>query len=204
MLRTPHPGSSVRRGRRGVNSWDPRSIKSDENKATFFQGIKRFCSGPIRTKGRYVMVRTLPVGITGFRVQSDYVGYDEIVVRGGEFKPGEATVNTRNPHVPKPVGLTREAPGYAYSVLPFSEMFAEGPLVPGITPYSFLGEDECHLSVGGTCVIGYQGMAATTEPIVRRRTRDRQAAVGDLQSGRLPSPGINAPAGRPPGSGAPR
>ena len=152
------------------NTWDPGPPIDESLREKFFKGVKTFTSGPVRTSGRYVMVRTFPALVAGKRILREsmagtYVGYDEIVVRRGEFDVGAISVDRTRAYVCEPAELPPEVLGYRCSTIPWEDLFRDGPLFVGATPYAYLREDEFHLSVGGTYVLAFEPRSNTKEPV---------------------------------------
>ncbi|MDP6778457.1 MAG: hypothetical protein QGI83_17005, partial [Candidatus Latescibacteria bacterium] len=89
-----------------VNPEDP--VEWDGTEAALkshYSGVMKFSSGPIRAKGRYVMVRTYPPGRGRY---AGYVGYDEIAVVKGDFEPDAAEEDTGEVYVVDPGGFEDE------------------------------------------------------------------------------------------------
>ena len=136
-----------------LNTQDP-ALATSENKKKFFSGIKTFSSGHIKTKGRYVLVRTY--GIPGNPAQpgvvfANYIGHDEITVTAGKFSPKSVKLNYKNAialHAP----ISEKLTGYPYHARPWSKLFAKTPLRFLLVPNSFNGSKTYQLSVGGIYV----------------------------------------------------
>ncbi len=136
-----------------INSTDPK-LPTAANKSKFFTGIKTFSSGPIKTKGRYVMVRTY--GVTGNPnepgvVYANYIGHDEITVTAGDFNPGKVKLNFSTA-----ISLDKTVPetltGYPYRRRAWGKLFAKTPLRFLLVPNSFNGSTSYQMSVGGVYV----------------------------------------------------
>ena len=141
-----------------LNTWDPKLPVTEADREKFFKGAKVYTSGPIKAKGRYVMVRTFPSPVTGrpprlaTQTGSTSVYVDEIVVRRGQFAVQSVELDPTRALVRGPLELPPDVLGYRYSAIPWDELFREGPVFLGATPYAYIREDEFHLSVGGVYV----------------------------------------------------
>ncbi len=133
-----------------TNTEDP-ALATAENKKDFFTGIKTFSSGPVKTKGRYVLIRTY--GIAGNPAQpglvfANYLGHDEITVKAGKFPLSSVKVDYNQAiSLNKPIDETLT--GYPYNSRPWSKLFAQTPLRFMLVPNSFNGSKTYQMSVGG-------------------------------------------------------
>ncbi|MBM4089687.1 MAG: hypothetical protein FJ276_09705 [Planctomycetes bacterium] len=145
-----------------ANAWDAQTWTAELGEDDFFSGVKKFSSGPLKTSGRYVMVRAFPAFIGGQKqkfevsLRSNYIGFDEIVVRKGEFSSEEAQKPAGKPFVPAADDLPSEVLGYRYGAIPYHEVFKDGPFFMTPTPYGYLREPEFHLSQGGVFIMAFQ------------------------------------------------
>ena len=138
------------------NTWDPPELKERSELSKYFKGVKLWSSGPIRTKGRYVMIKTYPMGPNPGGINPGHISCDEIGVMRGPFDIKDVHVDTSKPYVPSTTtGLPSGALGYRYAMLPWSEIFREGPLFYALNPYELLLEKEYHLSVGGAYILSW-------------------------------------------------
>lgn len=166
-----------------VNDFDPRTEDDLAAGKRLFRGAKLFRSGPLRTRGRYVMVKTLPASVAssrlaGNKLREGVVAYDEIVVRRGAFDPRDVEIDPRDPYRPDTPELPADVLGYRFTAPSWTETFAEGPLSVGIAPTSFIGDSEYHLSVGGTYLISFRGMLDGVDRVADLRYRiDLPASV---------------------------
>jgi len=152
------------------NTWDPKPPVTETDRDRFFRGVKTFSSGPIKAKGRFVMVRTFPPFLQGkgqleTSVNFTYVGHDEIVVERGDFPLDDVVTDQSKPYVPEPPDLPADILGYRCLAVRWEDLFREGPLFLGPTPYAYVGEDEFHLSVGGTYVLAFEPMKNTNDHV---------------------------------------
>ncbi len=133
-----------------LNTQDP-ALATTENKKDFFTGIKTFSSAPIKTKGRYVLVRTY--GIPGNPAQpglvyANYIGHDEITVKAGNFSTNSIKLNSKNAiSLNKPVD--ESLTGYPFNQRKWGKLFAQTPLRFLLVPNSFNGNKTYQMSVGG-------------------------------------------------------
>jgi hypothetical protein len=148
-----------------VNPWDPTDLETKADKAKFFKGKKKFTSGPIKAVGRYVMVRTFACGINKFRVRQYQFAYDEVVVLRGGFDVSKVKVDRSRPYTLADESLPPRSLGYRYSKLTWDELWQDGPLYMGVSPYEPLRDNEYHLSLGGVYVVPWQWEKATNDPI---------------------------------------
>lgn len=146
------------------NTWDPPELKERAELAKFFKGVKLWSSGPIRTKGRYVMIKTYPLGANEAGIKPGHIGCDEIGVMQGRFHVEEAQVDSSRPYVPAATGLPPDVLGYRYAVLPWAEMFREGPLFYALNPYELLMENEYHLSIDGVYIMTWYPVVNSSVP----------------------------------------
>jgi hypothetical protein len=136
-----------------LNTQDP-ALATAENKKDFYTGIKIFSSGPIKTKGRYVLVRTY--GIPGNPAQpglvfANYIGHDEITVKAGDFPIKSVILNDKNTiSLNKPVD--ESLTGYPFNHRAWGKLFAQTPLRFLLVPNSFNGSKTYEMSVGGVYV----------------------------------------------------
>ena len=121
-------GETFYRAAETKNTWDPPELNERSQLAKFFKGVKLWSSGPIRTKGRYVMIRTYPLGPNEAGINPGHIGCDEIGVMLGRFRVEKTQVDRSKPYVPSATGLPSDVLGYQYAVLPWGEMFRKGPL----------------------------------------------------------------------------
>ena len=146
------------------NTTDPGALEVQADTRRFARGSHRFGTGPIRARGRYVRVESVPTGFTRFRAKGTTVGFDEIVVRRGDFDPAELGPANHWARATTPDALPEDVLGLGYGALAWDEMFREGPLFFGATPYTFLRDDRYHLSAGGTFVLVFQSLASRAGP----------------------------------------
>jgi len=146
-------GETFYRAAEAKNTWDPPDLKDRSQLAKFFTGVKLWSSGPIRTKGRYVMIKTYPLGQNDAGINPGHVGCDEIGVMLSRFRVQETKVDRSKRYVPSATGLPSDVLGYRYALLPWDEMFREGPLLYALNPYELLMENEYHLSIDGVYIM---------------------------------------------------
>lgn len=133
-----------------LNTQDP-TLATAENKKDFYTGIKTFSSGPIKTKGRYVLVRTY--GIPGNPAQpglvfANYIGHDEITVKAGDFPIKSVILNDKDTiSLNKPVD--ESLTGYPFNHRAWGKLFTQTPLRFLLVPNSFNGSKTYEMSVGG-------------------------------------------------------
>ena len=146
-----------------VNDFDPPRINSKEEGKLFFRGQKIFSSGPLKTKGRYVLVQTLPTGdistdaYDGRGLRGDHANFSEIVVRRGSFDPASIQVDKSRPYqyVSGLMELPEDVLGYKLEMISWNDMFKDGPLFLGPQPFSLFGDTSYHLSVGGIYCLAF-------------------------------------------------
>lgn len=124
-----------------------------------FRGIERFTSGPIRTKGRYVLLRTFPQP-----GMAQYAGFDEIVVRPGDFGletvalTGEVFMRTSS-------RFDREVFGFRISPPDWRKRRAH-PVNVYLDPHGPFGDDTFYVSTGDVYDLRFRGLH-TGEPKVK-------------------------------------
>ena len=146
-----------------VNDFDPRELNSREEGKRFFQGQKIFTSGPLKTKGRYVLVQTMPTwdigtdAYDGPGLRGDYLNFTEIVVCRGDFDPDSVQVDETRPHeyASGLMELPEEVLGYELEMISWNDMFEDGPLFLGPHPFAQYGDTSYHLSVGGAYSLAF-------------------------------------------------
>jgi len=146
------------------NTWDPPALKDRSQLAKFFKGVKLWSSGPIRTKGRYVMIKTYPLGPNKAGINPGHIGCDEIGVMRGRFRVHQTQIDRSKPYVPSATGLPSDVLGYRYALLPWGEMFREGPLFYALNPYELLMENEYHLSIDGVYIMTWHPVVNSSVP----------------------------------------
>ncbi len=147
-----------------VNTFDPQPI-TDANKGTFFNGRKTFTSGEMKTKGRYVLVRTW--GISGNPenpglIQGSYVAHDEIIVNRGSFRATEVKLDMKTAIKIK-LDFDDSLTGYPYHTRAWQALFTRTPLAFLLVPNSFRGSKTYHMSVGGVYALDFASMDNATE-----------------------------------------
>lgn len=146
------------------NVMDPAGLyNADIAKGTFTSGVTRFTSGPIRTKGRYVLVRT-HVSMVDYWL-GRYVGYDEIIIEKGDFPASAVTIDTRNRMSRKPVDIPADALGYRIKPLDWNALAKEHPVHFSLAPMQMIGDDEYHLSAGGVFVMLFTPVKSTGDAL---------------------------------------
>lgn len=157
------------------NVKEPHEIRERATLATLFRGRQKFTSGAIVTRGRYVWIRTRTYERWPFDLFK-YVGYDEIVVRGGSFRLSSTKLDATRFVAMRPQ-WPQSVFGYKIAQQPWQERARSSPLSLGVWPNSFLGDEAYHLSVGGTHVLSFHGERSDPD-----RCRDVQLEVTLPQS----------------------
>jgi hypothetical protein len=135
------------------NTFDDYSLKKQlQIKKTFKKGIKVYGIDNLKTKGRYVMIRTYGSGVSSF---ATYVGYDEIFVMKGKFPLSQAVRNDKNAVSLKKLDLPESLLGYKIKPLDWQKIAKEQPMFLTLGPMQIIGDNEYHLSVGGTYVMPF-------------------------------------------------
>lgn len=141
------------------NTADPAGV-TDENvaKTTFFAGRKIFTSGPIHTRGRYVMVRTTPSAVETDLART--IGFDEIQVT--EANTAEAGhLVTRAPAIhPQGLAVPEEVMGWRLAPPDWNDIGKNHPLHFFLAPMGFLGDDAYYLSTGGIYVLTFSPVSS--------------------------------------------
>ena len=147
-----------------VNTEDPRVLNDPNERGTLFEGIMKFTSGPIRTKGRYLLVRTHTVqqGFVGFR---GYVGYDEIVATRGSFAAESIRFGPGDYVSVQPRSYDASFMGYRFGPRNWTKILAKTPLHIALSPQHLLGDDEYHMSVGGVYVLQFECSNNASAPV---------------------------------------
>jgi len=117
-----------------------------------YTGIVRFSSGPIESKGRYVLVRTYGTEIGTFK---GYVAHDELVVIEGGFSPLSVKINSKTSIKLGRPDISTNISIYRVNPPDYVKESVNNPLYIGIGPTGFLGDKEYHLSVDGLYVIQF-------------------------------------------------
>ena len=129
------------------NTFDDYSLKNEQEiKSKFASGIKEYGIFGLKTKGRYVMVRTYGSGVGQF---PNYVGYDEIFVMEGSFPLSDATRDESSAVSLKALDIAADAAGYRLNPPDLQKLAQQQPMYMALAPTQFLGENEFHLSVDG-------------------------------------------------------
>ncbi len=148
-----------------VNDVDPKLkiYHRDYDGGKFFDGIKRFSSGKIVARGRYVMVKIFPFGLGRIR-ESSYAGTDEVVILGQKItavkKNSNSPLQTAK-YLNQPLQLNADLLGYKVDQRLLPKMLANNPLFLFIAPYTMLGEDQFQLSVGGIYAMQFDVIITT-------------------------------------------
>jgi hypothetical protein len=146
-----------------INSFDDYSLKNQlQIKKRFEKGIKIYGVDDLKTKGRYIMVRTYGSGVGAF---ATYVGYDEIFVIKGKFTLSQA-VRSNQKHINlKKTDLPADILGYRINPLDWRGIVKEQPMFIALGPMQFIGDNKYHLSVGGTYVMPFVPVINTKKKI---------------------------------------
>jgi hypothetical protein len=144
------------------NSFDDYSLRDElQIRKTFKKGIKLYGVDNLKTKGRYIMVRTYGSGIGPF---ATYVGYDEIFVIKGNFALSQAARSKEFISLKK-IDLPADLLGYRINPLDWKKIVKEQPMFLALGPMQFIGDNEYHLSVGGTYVMPFVPIINTKKKI---------------------------------------
>jgi hypothetical protein len=145
------------------NTFDDYTIKNQlERKKKFAFGVKQYGISGLKTKGRYVMVRTFGSGVDSFPT---YVGYDEIFVIKGNFPLSQVKRSKASSISLKKVDLPAGVLGYRVNPLDWKKIVKEQPLFMALSPTQLLGDNDYHLSVGGTYVMPFTPILNTRKSI---------------------------------------
>ncbi len=145
------------------NSFDDYSLKNQlQIKKSFKKGIKLYGIDKLRTKGRYIMIRTYGSGIGSFPT---YVGYDEVFVIKGNFALSQARQNGKEQISLKKIDIPANLLGYRINPLDWKKIVKEQPMFLALGPMQFIGDNEYHLSVGGTYVMPFVPVINTKKKI---------------------------------------
>jgi len=135
------------------NTFDDYSLKNQlQIKKTFKAGVKLYGVKNLKTKGRYIMVRTYGSGVGSF---GTYVGHDEIFVIKGNFPFSQAVRDDKDAVSLKKLDLPENVLGYKIKPLDWQKISKEQPMFLALGPMQFIGDNEYHLSVGGTYVMPF-------------------------------------------------
>ena len=132
------------------NTFDDYSLKNEQEiKSKFASGIKEYGISGLKTKGRYVMVRTYGSGLgMGY-----YVGYDEIFVIEGSFPLSDAVRDEAAAIGLKAKDIPADVLGYRLNPPDLQKLAQQQPMYLALAPNQFLGDNEFHLSVDGVYVM---------------------------------------------------
>ncbi|MCF6176445.1 MAG: hypothetical protein L3J71_11850 [Victivallaceae bacterium] len=145
------------------NSFDDYSLKNQlQIKKTFKKGIKLYGVDNLKTKGRYIMIRTYGSDIGNFPT---YVGYDEIFVIKGKFALSQAVRINKEFISLKKIDLPADLLGYRINPLDWKRIVKKQPMFLALGPMQFIGDNEYHLSVGGTYVMPFVPIINTKKKI---------------------------------------
>jgi hypothetical protein len=140
------------------NTVDAGDMPNTEDRKKLFKGITEFTSGPILGRSRYVLIRMHATVPKDNDDMFYYVGLDEVMVLGGQ----PTTRGARIP--PKLIRLsdkpTAMAGGYRLLRQDWTRRLSESPLIVALAPQGFIGDDEYHLSAGGTYVLTFKSYMA--------------------------------------------
>ena len=145
------------------NTFDNYSLKNQlQIKKTFKKGIKLYSVDKLKTKGRYIMIRTYGSGIGHFPT---YVGHDEIFVIKGKFPLSQVIRNDKDIINMKKIDLSENILGYKVKPLDWQKIAKEQPMYMGLGPMQLLGDNDYHISVGGTYVLSFTPVVNTKKEI---------------------------------------
>jgi hypothetical protein len=133
-----------------------------EANTSFASGVARFSSGIIKTKGRYVLVKTY---VSQAESKFKYVGYDEIFVSKGAFDPQSISVESKGTLSKKQLDIPAEIMGYRLRPPNWVKISKEHPLYFSLAPMQMLGDDEFHLSTDGVYVLTFSPLKNTRDAI---------------------------------------
>jgi hypothetical protein len=137
-------------------------ISNDEMVSKFFSGVAGFSSGPIRARGRYLLVRTYGSGKLGFPT---YVGYDEIEVIRGRFSIDDVPAPTGAATATQPEEIPAALAGYRIRRHDWRRIASEQPMFLALAPMQYLGDDEYYLSAGGVYVLTFSPTRFTRDTV---------------------------------------
>ena len=147
------------------NTLDDYSLKDDlEIKKKFNAGVKEYGISGLKTKGRYVMVRTYGSGIG--KVLLNYVGYDEIFVIEGNFSLSAAIRNEYSSIILKQMDIPADIVGYRMNPPDLGKLTQQQPMYLALAPTQFLGDNEFHLSVGGVYALVFSPLISNGKAIM--------------------------------------
>ena len=137
------------------NDFDPETITA-RNKEQFFAGLKTFRSGKLKTKGRYVLVRTwsLPDNPENPGLVMGMSGHDEILVKRGDFSTEEIKLDLEKA-ITTQLDLDDSLTGYPFRTRDWQSFLTQTPLAYLMIPHSFRGAKTYHMSVGGVFAIEF-------------------------------------------------
>lgn len=146
------------------NTFDDYSLKDElDIKKKFAAGIKEYGISGLKTKGRYVMVRTYGSGVgKGF---PNYVGYDEIFVIEGNFPQSEAVRNESSLIGLKAQDIAADVLGYRVNPPDLQKLAQQQPMYMALAPTQFLGDNEFHLSVDGVYALIFSPLISSGRTI---------------------------------------
>ena len=138
------------------NDFDPRGI-TERNKKDHFSGLKTFQSGKLKTKGRYVLVRTSSIRDNPENpglVMSGYLGHDEIIVKKGNFSADDVKLDLKKA-VKTSIDANDSLTGYPFHTKNWQTIFSRTPLTYLLVPHGFRGAKTYHMSVGGVYALEF-------------------------------------------------
>ncbi len=146
------------------NTFDNYLIKDElEIKKKFLSGVKEYGVSGLKTKGRYVMVRTYGSGVG--KVFPNYVGYDEIFVMEGNFPLSDAVRDESSKVGLKALDIPADLLGYRLNPPDLQKMAKTQPMYLALAPTQFLGDNEFHLSVDGVYALIFSPLISNGKTI---------------------------------------
>ncbi|MFA6104855.1 MAG: hypothetical protein WCV67_21020 [Victivallaceae bacterium] len=150
------------------NTFDDYSLKDElEIKKRFAAGVREYGISGLKTRGRYVMVRTYGSGVG--KAFPNYVGYDEIFVIDGNFALSEAVRDESAAIGLKALDIPANVLGYRINPPDLQKMAQQQPMYMALAPTQFIGDNEFHLSVGGVHALTFSPLISNGKTITDTR-----------------------------------